>query len=91
MISDEPRGTPVARPAFVSYDIRGNADRARVRQVLREYGDWIQQSLWVAVPVSAQRTEALARHCADELEPGDRLLIQRPCTRCLGDVQWLRR
>ena len=77
------------RPAFISFDVSNDSRRRQVRRVLRDYGDWLQRSLWLALPISANRTRELALELASIVDDTDRLFVLRPCLTCLAEVRTL--
>lgn len=78
----------MARPTFVSFDIGSDSRRDLARVELRRHGDWLQRSLWIALPSDARLPEEIGRRLHPHISPSDRLLIHRPCLPCLGRTTW---
>lgn len=76
------------RPTFTSFDVADDARRAEVRSVLRVHGDWVQRSLWLAIPSPQLLVPSLGERLEAVLAPSDRLLIHRPCLTCLSRIRW---
>lgn len=74
------------RPTFVSFDVAADQRRAAVRAILRRRGDWVQRSLWVALPTRAADVEPLFAQLEARLGVADRMIVHRPCLRCLALV-----
>lgn len=78
----------IGRPAFTSFDVSSDFRRSQVRARLRVHGDWIQRSLWLAIPIGATEAARLAEDLTECVDAGDRFLVHRPCLGCLGEVSW---
>lgn len=76
------------RPTFISFDIGDDHRRDLVRAELRRHGDWLQRSLWLAVPSPPWLPDEIGRRVEAHLAPADRLVIHRPCPACLARTAW---
>ncbi len=76
---------PLTRPTFIAFDVSSDGRRDHLREVLRDYGDWVQRSVWVALPSTVNRAAAVADMAREIIDPTDRLTVIRPCLGCLSD------
>lgn len=77
--------TAARRPVLVAYDIRDDARRAGMANVLRPLGGRLQQSLWAVVPGEAP--ERFAAGLTSLLDGDDRLRTHRPCPSCWREIR----
>ena len=76
------------RLALVSFDVFDDRRRRSVRRVLRQHGDWFQQSLWIAERSSRVTVERLTADLGSELTGRDRAVLHRPCDGCAPLLWW---
>jgi CRISPR-associated endonuclease Cas2 len=79
----------VNRPILVLYDIVDDARRNRIRAVLGDLGDRIQQSGWLIAAGGNVAADSLVAVLAGFAGTGDRIRVYSPCPSCTRDARWL--